>query len=188
MTRCFCEHNILNAFDPYCIATARRWLDRNNFALSPALWEDALQCARLGLLLYIRKNGIERAEDVFRDGRSPYWCIVAELHAGIVMEACAPCGIKRTQKTTHFKATGVQLETVDDDQRYSISDEDSRIYIMMAMGFIASLPEDDRRVVELLRLGLKGVEVQKRLGLTVRQYDAAMKRIRRRWKKTRGDE
>lgn len=63
-------------FDRLCIGMAKAWMAKHDFTRTDDIWDDAVQCARLGFLLYLRKNEITKAEDVFREETSLVWILL----------------------------------------------------------------------------------------------------------------
>lgn len=181
MTRYLYEDRILEEFDRLCIGMARAWMTKHNFTRTADIWDDAVQCARLGFLLYLRKYEIKRAEDVFKDGSSPYWLMYKELCNGLIMGICAPCGIHRTTKTTKLKFGSVSLDDIENDAHYSAASSEAVVVAEMTVTECLADLRDDERQIALMRLeGIKPGEIQRRLAMSSPVYQWKMKRIKKR--------
>lgn len=181
MARNFYEDQIMAQLESYCAKTARCWLNDHNFTRTADIWEDAMQCARLGLLLYIRKNRITTAEDVFKGGATPYWSIYHELGNGIIMGACAPCGIHRPSNKTKVKFSPVVLDDIAQDMRFATaSSEMIGVSELTVAECLADLRDEDRQIVALRLAGVKPGEIQRRLNIPDHVYRYRMDRIKKR--------
>jgi|GEM_PF-5741180 len=176
-----CEEQILREFDRLCVGMVKTWMTKHNFTRTADIWDDAMQCARLGFLLYLRKYEITRAEDVFKDGTSPYWLMYKELCNGLIMGVCAPCGIRRTTKTTKLKFGSVSLDDIENDAHYSTASSEAVAVDEMTVAECLADLRDDERQIALMRLeGIKPGEIQRRLAMTSPEYQWKMKRIKKR--------
>ena len=181
MPRYFYENTILKQYDAYCAKAAHNWLRARNFTRTDDIWEDAYQCARLGFLLYIRDHCITKAEDVFKDGTSPYWYIHRELQRGIIFGARAPCGIRRPGNKLRLNFTPIPYDAIENDSQRSIRCEDGCLSQIETTAFINTLNEEERQIVTMKLEGMKPREIMQRLGMPRWMYSYKIKQIRRQW-------
>lgn len=174
------ENGILSQYTPYCAKAARQWLAR--YHLNDNLLDDAIQCARLGFLLYLRQRNITRAEDVGKNGTSPYWYIHNALCDGIIMKACAPCGIHRPHEKTKVKFTAVPHEVADSRMEYATRDDERALAEAVVSEYMDRLTPDERQMVRMLLDGMKPGEIMKRLGIKSSScYHYRMVKLRNKW-------
>ena len=133
------EETILSQYETFCIGFTHKWLRSHNFTHYGNIWEDALQCARLGLLLYIRQQNITTAEDVLTNGHSPYWSMYKQLSIGILQEACAPCGVHRPQNKRDVKFEAVPIDTIFESLQFATCNIEDELPIM---SYMADMRED----------------------------------------------
>ena len=181
MERCFFEGEILRHYELFCMSFTHKWLRRHNFTNYANIWEDALQCARLGFLLYLRAAKIERAEDVqLYDNKALYWRMYKELSNGVFMEAMAPCGVHRpVTKVTSVKYHAVPLTEAGQNDELSANLDLSSVTVD---SFLQRLHGSERQLVSMRLAGIKPPEIQKQLGLSTATYYRRVKRLRERWK------
>lgn len=174
------EGEILRQYDRYCMSFTHKWLRSHNFTNYTRIWDDALQCARLGLLLYLRQYNIQRAEDVFTADHTPYWSMYKQLADGVFMKTCVPCGIHRPHgEIVNVRFKSVSLDEVSNDEYLSTMNTDNALSEMTAAAFIASLQGTDRQLVLMLLDGMKPGQIQKRLSMHPSTYAYRLKRLRR---------
>lgn len=182
MSTFFFEEQILQHFDKYVMKCTHNWLKRHNFRRIDDIWDDALQCARLGLLLYIRKQGITRAEDVFPDGGKLYWSIYNELSKGILMGVAVTGGIYRPScrmKDTNFKTES--LDNFYNDPLFTEDFTDDATLSVTAKKYITKLRDRERRIIKMKLYGYKASEIMRTLNMEPNQYYAAIERMKRQW-------
>lgn len=174
------ENDMLNRYENFCMYFAHRWLRRHNIMNYREIWEDALQCARLGFLLYLRRAGITRAEDVtLYNNKVLYWSMYKELSAGILVNAMAPCGIHRPDdKLNDVKYKPVPLTEALGDERQGYTIDLSTVTVE---NFLKQLHGSDRQVTIMRMAGMKPGEIRQRLGLPKTTYCRRVKRIQQRW-------
>lgn len=184
MDTIFFEDEMLRQYDRYCMTFTHKWLRSHNFTDYTRIWDDALQCARLGLLLYLRQYNIQRAEDVFTRDHTPYWSMYKQLSDGVFMKTCAPCGVHRPHgEIAHVRFKSVSLDEASTDDHLTTMNTDNALSEMTATAFIASLQETDRQLVLMLLDGMKPGQIQKWLGMPPSTYSYRLKRIRKQWDK-----
>ncbi len=175
------EQDIMTQCESYCVKFTRTWLIRHGFTTYREIWEDALQCTRIGLLLYLRQHNITKAEDVFSGETSPYWLMFKELYEGIVLTACAPCGIHRARTATKVKYRAVSLGAIENTTLYSeISAEEKVVSYLNAVECWHSLREDQQHLVGMRMDGMKPGAIQHTLKIPKHVYRYRIDRIKER--------